>query len=88
MREMPEQLTYFQQYAERKLKDHIDELESHYVEEVVGLESRHIAYTHHQKIYEEELLRKIDQLAPADFDYVRLSLWGLKDIYAGRLSVC
>ena len=85
MREMQEPLAYFQLYAERKLQDHIDKLEHQYERRDINLVQKGIAYKRQQKIFEKELSKKIDQLAPADFDYIRHSLWNMKDFYAQRL---
>jgi len=88
MREMSEQLAYFQQYAEVKLQHHIDELHGQNEHRIIDQARKNVAYKQHQKIFEKELSKKIDQLAPAEFDYIRLSLWSMKQIYANKFVSC
>jgi hypothetical protein len=85
IREMPEQLAYFQKYAEEKLQDHVDIIEAQYQHKKTTLAQKSIAYKRHQKIFENELSKKVDQLAPLDFDYIRHALWSMKHYYAKRL---
>ena len=87
MREIPEQITYFQNYAEGKLQDHIEDIETQYKHRETSVEQKRTAYKRHQKIFENELSKKVDQLAPLDFDYIRLALGSMKHFYAKRLSL-
>jgi len=76
----------FRQYAEDRLKDHIEELKTKYQNEELGSNQvRQQAYTAHQKIYSRELEEKIQALSKEDNE-AKQKMENMKDNYVTKLN--
>lgn len=87
MREIQEQIAYFQQYAEEKFQNRIDQLDHDREHTKIPLEHGRVAYKREQQTFEDDLSRKIEQLAIEDFHYIKYSLACIKHRYTRKLSM-
>jgi len=80
-------LETFRQFGEAELKNHLAELNTRYQNEALG--SRELlqqAYEEHQKIYSNELDKKIQSLLQQDNPWLKGELENVKHQYMNKLS--
>ena len=78
-------LDEFKEFAEEKLVNHREELETTYQNRKIDENDLRHAYLSHQQILEMELLDKIDELLTNETAYLGPSLSDIKDDYVNRL---
>jgi hypothetical protein len=79
-------LEEFKEFAEEKLVNHREELETTYQNQKVNAGDLRHAYLGHQQILEMELLDKIDELLTKETAYLGPSLSDIKDDYVNKLK--
>lgn len=79
-------LKEFKEFAEGKLVNHREELETTYQNRKVDENDLRHAYLSHQQILEMELLDKIDELLTKETAYLGPSLSNIKDDYVNKLK--
>lgn len=79
-------LKEFKEFAEEKLVNHREELETTYQNQKVNPSDLRHAYLGHQQILEMELLDKIDELLTKETAYLGPSLSDIKNDYVNKLK--
>ena len=79
-------LDEFKEFAEEKLVNHREELETTYQNRKVDENDLRYAYLSHQQILEMELLDKMDELLTKETAYLGPSLSDIKDDYVNKLK--
>ena len=79
-------LKEFKEFAEGKLVNHREELETTYQNRKVDENDLRHAYLSHQQILEMDLLDKIDELLTKETAYLGPSLSNIKDDYVNKLK--
>ncbi len=86
MKNSQKALDEFKEFAEQKLVNHREELETTYQNRKVDKNDLRHAYLSHQQILEMELLDKIDELLTNETAYLGPSLSDIKDDYVNKLK--
>jgi hypothetical protein len=77
----------FRRFAEEKLRNHTEELKTRYRNEALGSkELKEESYIGHQRIFNQEMDEKINQLIPDDDPWLKEELKNLKDNFLLKLS--
>jgi hypothetical protein len=77
----------FHQYAEKRLKEHFQELETRYQNQKLASEElKQEAYKEHQKLYSKELDEKIQMLLQGNKE-LKHEMEDLKQTYVTKLSL-
>lgn len=81
------QIEIFREFAEKELKNHNVELETHYQgRELASNDLKQQAYTGHKKIFEKQLADKIEELLTEDNQFLRPALNELKERFVEKLK--
>ncbi len=87
MKAKEQALDTFHEFAGQALENHKRELETRYQgRELSSTELREEAYRKQRELFGKELSEKIEELADSGDQFLRASLWELKEEYLGRLS--
>ncbi len=82
-----QQIEIFRHYAEEELKNHTQELQTHYQNRQLASEDlKQEALEKHREIYNKELLDKIGELITENNQFLRPALNDLKEKFAEKLK--
>ncbi len=77
----------FRQFAEERLKNHAEELKTHYQNEKIDEQTKIKAYDQHREIYSQELNEKMRSLSNSDIDpWLKNQIENMKSVYITKLA--
>lgn len=87
MENMTNEAEILKKYAEEKLRNHVDELNTRYQNETIDRKTMTLAYAEHQDIFNQELETKIQSLLSAESNpWLREELESIKNKYITKLN--
>ncbi len=82
-----QQIETFRDYAEKQLKEHALEVETHYQNrELASNDLKHQAYKEHRQLFEKELANKMEELLIPNQQFLRPALTELKERFIEKLK--
>lgn len=87
MKTPAQQIEIFRHYAEEELKNHTQELQTHYQNrQPISEDLKQVVLEKYMGIYNKELLDKISELITESNQFLSPALNGLKEKFAGKLK--
>lgn len=77
----------FRVFADRRLRNHVTELETRYQNRGVDEDLKQQAYKEHRKIFQEELSDKMEELISTENEFLRPALGQLTDRFLDKFNI-